>query len=291
MGCRMENGCAFSSSAISWFGAGVRSSCSACRKLVRDWKLDFVAANGENAAGGFGITEAVYQELVDVGVDVITGGNHSGDQKEALVFIERAPKLIRPINFPSGTPGRGASAPGCKKRSARAGHQCDGPRLHGSRSTIPSRRSTRELTACPLRRGADAIVVDIHAEATSRENGDGPFLRRPRQPGGRHPQHAPTADHHILATAPPSLRCGLRRDDDSIIGMDKDEPLTRFVRKIPVRARARARRSNPVRACGRNRRRNRAGAASGCGSLGRRARGGQANSGIDLFQRRAAGST
>src|ERR1700755_674902 len=77
--------------------------------LVRDWKLDFVAINGENAAGGFGITEAIYQEFVDAGADVITGGNHSWDQREALVFIERAPELLRPINFPRGTPGRGAA--------------------------------------------------------------------------------------------------------------------------------------------------------------------------------------
>src|SRR2546430_16989716 len=77
--------------------------------LVQDWKLDFVAINGENAAGGFGITEAIYQEFVDAGADVITGGNHSWDQKEALVFIERAPKLLRPINYPAGTPCRGAA--------------------------------------------------------------------------------------------------------------------------------------------------------------------------------------
>ena len=77
--------------------------------LVRDWKLDFVALNGENAAGGFGITEAIYQEFVDAGADVITGGNHSWDQKEALVFIERAPRLLRPINYPAGTPGRGVA--------------------------------------------------------------------------------------------------------------------------------------------------------------------------------------
>src|SRR2546430_1723665 len=77
--------------------------------LVRDWKLDFVAVNGENAAGGFGITEAIYQEFVDAGADVVTGGNHAWDQKEALVFIERAPRLIRPINYPAGTPGRGAA--------------------------------------------------------------------------------------------------------------------------------------------------------------------------------------
>src|SRR6185312_8634780 len=77
--------------------------------LVQDWKLDFVAINGENAAGGFGITETIYQEFVDAGADVITGGNHSWDQKDALVFIERAPKLLRPVNFPKGTPGRGVT--------------------------------------------------------------------------------------------------------------------------------------------------------------------------------------
>src|SRR5437016_9712641 len=77
--------------------------------LVRDWKLDFVAINGENAAGGFGITEAIYQDLIDAGADAITLGNHAWDQKEALVFIERAPRLIRPLNYPKGTPGRGAA--------------------------------------------------------------------------------------------------------------------------------------------------------------------------------------
>src|SRR3954470_16024750 len=77
--------------------------------LRRDWKLDCVIVNGENAAGGFGITEAIYSEMVDAGADAITLGNHSWDQREALVFIERAPRLIRPLNYPSGTPGRGAA--------------------------------------------------------------------------------------------------------------------------------------------------------------------------------------
>src|SRR2546423_465465 len=85
--------------------------------LIRDWKLDFVAINGENAAGGFGITEAIYHELVDAGADVITGGNHSWDQKEALVFIERAPRPLRPGNYPAGTPGRGAALVQAKKRA------------------------------------------------------------------------------------------------------------------------------------------------------------------------------
>src|SRR5882757_11469351 len=77
--------------------------------LIRDWKLDFVAINGENAAGGFGITEAIYHELIDAGADAITLGNHAWDQREALVFIERASRLIRPANFPKGTPGRGSA--------------------------------------------------------------------------------------------------------------------------------------------------------------------------------------
>src|SRR6059058_5766258 len=77
--------------------------------LVSQWKLDFVIVNGENAAGGFGITEAIYQDFIDAGADVITGGNHSWDQKEALVFIERAPRLLRPLNYPAGTPGRGVA--------------------------------------------------------------------------------------------------------------------------------------------------------------------------------------
>src|SRR5881227_4074195 len=77
--------------------------------LVRDWKLDFVAINGENAAGGFGITEPIYRELIDAGADAVTLGNHSWDQREALVFIERAERLVRPANYPRGTPGRGAA--------------------------------------------------------------------------------------------------------------------------------------------------------------------------------------
>src|SRR5579871_7008983 len=78
-------------------------------KLVRDWKLDLVVINGENAAGGFGITESIYREFIEAGADAVTLGNHAWDQKEALVFIERAPKLIRPLNYPPGTPGRGAA--------------------------------------------------------------------------------------------------------------------------------------------------------------------------------------
>jgi len=73
--------------------------------MIRDWALDLVVVNGENAAGGFGITETIYQEFIDAGADAVTLGNHAWDQREALVFIERAPRLVRPANFPRGTPG------------------------------------------------------------------------------------------------------------------------------------------------------------------------------------------
>ena len=72
--------------------------------LVKDWKLDLVVVNGENAAGGFGITEVIYNELIDAGADAVTLGNHSWDQREALVFIERAPRLVRPAIFLRGRP-------------------------------------------------------------------------------------------------------------------------------------------------------------------------------------------
>src|SRR3974390_3032091 len=77
--------------------------------LIVNWKLDFVVINGENAAGGFGITETIYGELIEAGIDAITLGNHAWDQREALVFIERPPRLLRPANFPRGTPGRGSA--------------------------------------------------------------------------------------------------------------------------------------------------------------------------------------
>jgi calcineurin-like phosphoesterase len=77
-------------------------------RLREKWALDFIVVNGENAAGGFGITEAICDEMLGLGVDCVTLGNHAFDQREALVFIERQPRLLRPINYPPGTPGRGA---------------------------------------------------------------------------------------------------------------------------------------------------------------------------------------
>ncbi len=118
-------------------------------RLVRDWKLDLVVVNGENAAGGFGITEAIYRELLDAGADAVTLGNHAWDQKEALVFIERAPRLIRPINYPAGTPGRGAAMIEAKNGARVLVVNAMG-RIFMDPLDDPFAAIDRELTACPL---------------------------------------------------------------------------------------------------------------------------------------------
>jgi metallophosphoesterase (TIGR00282 family) len=201
-------------------------------RLVRDWRLDFVAVNGENAAGGFGITEMIYQEFVDAGADVVTGGNHSWDQKEALVFIERAPKLLRPINFPAGTPGRGVALIEAKNGARVLVVNAMG-RIFMDPLDDPFAAVERELAACPLKQSADAIIVDIHAEATSEKQAMGHFCDgRASLVVGTH-THAPTADHQILPHGTAFVSdVGMTGDYDSVIGMDKEEPLMRFLRKI-----------------------------------------------------------
>src|ERR1700730_8350789 len=142
--------------------------------LIDAWKLDLVIVNGENAAGGFGITETIYQEVIDAGADAFTLGNHSWDQREALVFIERAPKLIRPVNYPAGTPGRGSAVLESKNGSRVLVVNAMG-RIFMDPLDDPFAAVERELAACPLQSGADAIVVDIHAETTSEKQAMGHF--------------------------------------------------------------------------------------------------------------------
>jgi len=202
--------------------------------LVRDWKLDLVVANGENAAGGFGITEAICRELIDAGVDAVTLGNHAWDQKEALVFIERAPRLIRPINYPAGTPGRGAAVIEAKN-GARALVVNAMGRIFMEALDDPFAAIDRELTACPLHQGADAIIVDFHGEATSEKQAMGFFCDgRASLVVGTH-THVPTADLRVLRGGTAFMSdVGMTGDFDSVIGMAKDEPLQRFLRRIPT---------------------------------------------------------
>src|ERR1700726_3301532 len=160
--------------------------------MIRDFRLDLVVVNGENAAGGFGITEAIYHELIDAGPDAITLGNHAWDQREALVFIERAPRLIRPINYPAGTPGRGAASIDAKSGARVLVVNAMG-RIFMDPLDDPFTAVDRELGVCTLRSGADAILIDMHAETTSEKPSMGHFCDgRASMVVGTH-THAPTA--------------------------------------------------------------------------------------------------
>jgi metallophosphoesterase (TIGR00282 family) len=201
--------------------------------LIKDWKLDLVVINGENAAGGFGITEVIYNELIDAGADAITLGNHAWDQREALVFIERAPRLVRPINYPKGTPGRGAALVDTKNGKRALVINAMG-RVFMNAMDDPFAAVEREIEACPLKSGADAIIVDMHCEATSEKQSMGFFVDgRVSLVVGTH-THVQTSDHRIMSGRTAFVSdVGMTGDFNSCIGMNKDEPLNRFLRKLP----------------------------------------------------------
>ena len=199
------------------------------------WKLDFVVVNGENAAGGFGLTEAIFEEFLAVGVDAVTLGNHAFDQREALVFIERQPRLIRPVNFPPGTPGRGAAVVESAKGARLLIVNVMG-RIFMDALDDPFAAVKRELGACPLGETCDASLIDFHAEASSEKWAFGHFVDgKASLIVGTH-THVPSADHRILAGGTGFITdVGMTGDYDLVIGMDKDEPLRRFTLTHPLR--------------------------------------------------------
>ena len=201
--------------------------------MIRDWSLDFVIINGENSAGGFGITEVIYQELLDAGGDAITLGNHAWDQREALVFIERAPKLIRPLNYPAGVPGRGAALLTAKSGARVLVINAMG-RVFMDQLDDPFPAVERELSACPLGAYCDVAVCDFHAEATSEKQSFAHYFDgRLSLVVGTH-THAPTSDHRVLSGGTAYVSdIGMCGDYDSVLGMAKEEPIRRFLTKIP----------------------------------------------------------
>ncbi|KAB2868982.1 MAG: YmdB family metallophosphoesterase [Bauldia sp.] len=201
--------------------------------LVERNRLDFVIINGENAAGGFGITEEILRAVLDAGADVVTSGNHAFDQREALVFAERQERFLRPANYPEGTPGRGTGI-FVARNGARVLVINAMGRVFMDALDDPFAVIDRELTACPLGEQVDAVVVDIHAEASSEKQALAHHLDgRATLVVGTH-THVPTADHRILPGGTAyQTDVGMCADYNSVIGMDKDEPLRRFLTKIP----------------------------------------------------------
>lgn len=213
--------------------AGRNAVIDALPGLVSDHHLDFVIVNGENSASGFGITEEILQDVLDAGADVVTTGNHIWDQRDTLVYIERQPRLLRPVNYPPGTPGRGVNLYTARNGARVAVVNVMG-RVYMDALDDPFAGVEKAIADCPLGLVADAIVVDMHAEATSEKQAMGHFLDgRVSLVVGTH-THVPTADHQILSGGTAYLSdAGMCGDYDSVLGMEKDEPLNRFLRKVP----------------------------------------------------------
>nr|WP_321460759.1 TIGR00282 family metallophosphoesterase [uncultured Cohaesibacter sp.] len=200
--------------------------------LIEQYGLDFVVINGENAAGGFGITETILQNLVDAGADVITTGNHVWDQRDAMVYCDRQPAFLRPINFPAGAPGKGANLYHARNGASVLVMNAMG-RVYMDALDCPFHAVDKELAACPLGEFADVIILDFHAEATSEKQAMGYYLDgRVSMVVGTH-THTPTSDHRILPAGTAYLTdAGMCGDYDSVLGMDKEEPIHRFLRKF-----------------------------------------------------------
>lgn len=200
--------------------------------LIKRHRFDFVVVNGENSAGGFGITEETCQALLDAGADCVTTGNHVWDQREALVFADRQDRFLRPVNYPPGTPGRGANI-----FAARNGARVLVVNVMGAvfmpALDDPFAAVTREVSACSIGSGCDAVVVDFHAEASSEKQTMGYFLDgKVSLVIGTH-THVPTADYRVLKGGTAFMTdVGMCGDYDSVIGMEKDEPLRRATTKI-----------------------------------------------------------
>jgi len=202
--------------------------------LRRRLGLEFVVVNAENAAAGFGITENTARELFAAGADCLTLGNHSWDQKEALTYIVREPRMIRPLNYPalSDAPGRGSQLFETDNGKRVLVINLLG-RVNMDSLDDPFAAVDRELNACPLGLAADAAIVDMHAEATSEKMAMGHFCDgRASLVVGTH-THVPTADCQILngGTAY-QTDAGACADYDSVIGNQKEEPLRRFTTRI-----------------------------------------------------------
>ena len=197
----------------------------------KQWALDFVIVNGENAAGGYGITPAIAETFFEAGVDVISTGNHVWDQHESQGYIDSENRLLRPVNFPSGTPGIGANLYQTGDRRVMVVNVMG--QLFMETLDDPFVAIERELTACPLGEAADAIIVDVHAEATSEKMAMGHFCDgRASLVVGTH-THVPTADAQILPNGTAyQTDAGMCGDYDSVIGMEKEEPLKRFRTKL-----------------------------------------------------------
>ena len=201
--------------------------------LMSKLKIDFVIANGENAAGGFGITQAIGEDLFSLGIDILTSGNHIWDKKEAVTYIAKENRLLRPANYPPDVPGAGTMI-----MKSRSGHAIGVLNLEGRVFMRPidcpfqaAKREVREL-----KKETNIIIVDFHGEATSEKAAIGWFLDGEVSALiGTH-THVQTADERILPQGTAFISdAGMTGPVNSIIGVKKSQIINKFLTQIPVR--------------------------------------------------------
>lgn len=200
--------------------------------LKSKYELDFIIANGENLAGGLGITKEVANELFDNGVNVITGGNHIWDKKEVFIFIGEESRLLRPMNYPPGTPGQGWEC--YQVNNETLGVLNLSGKVFMPELDCPFRTVEEEIAK--MRANTPFIILDFHAEATSEKNAMGYFLRKKVSAViGTH-THVQTADEKILDNATAYITdVGMTGPYESVIGVDVDSAIKKLITKMPVR--------------------------------------------------------
>jgi metallophosphoesterase (TIGR00282 family) len=204
-------------------------------KVFRRWDIEYCIANVENAAGGFGITRELADEITALGVDCMTSGNHIWDKKEIIPLIDHMPHLLRPANYPRDQPGKGSHVGRAKdSRVPVATLNLSGRVFMNGAMDDPFTKGLAEVER--LRKEAAIIIVDMHAEATSEKVAMGCWLDgKVTAVVGTH-THVPTCDHRLLPKG--TAYCtdlGMTGPYDSVIGVEKEAILNRFLTGMPTR--------------------------------------------------------
>ncbi len=212
---------------------GRRAVARAMPRVVARHQVDIVIGNGENAAGGFGITQELAEELFDLGLSVITTGNHAWDKKEAVGYFAREPRLLRPANYPPGVPGQGATIVETAGGERLAVLQLMG-RAYMPMIDCPFQSAKRELTG--LKQETSAVIVEMHAEATSEKMAMGHYLDGDvTAVVGTH-THVQTADDQILPKGTAYITdIGMTGPLHSVIGVKKEMAIEKFLTGMPRR--------------------------------------------------------
>lgn len=202
------------------------------KDIKKEYDIDFTIGNGENIAGGVGITRSTYDELVDAGIDVITMGNHTWSKKELLDFIDDAGNLVRPANYPPGTPGKGYIIMKRMNKRIAVVNMCG--RVYMESVDCPFR--TMDDIYDRIKDEADIIILDFHAEATSEKQAMGWYLDgRVTAVLGTH-THVQTSDERILPKGTGYITdVGMTGPYDSILGVEKEIVIKKFITAMPGR--------------------------------------------------------